>query len=244
MKPYDSLTIIRNRHRARDLRAFRSLVEIYFEQSEVALDDLPVDWEGARAARAQINQMLPRVIQIVHSAGLDAATAKTRHPGPKVADIEILRNIFTTRPSEGQDQEILDVIDMATGVYDATRFEALVRTVNPLHYATTLLAFVGKLPGRALATVFQWPKRPNASSITEGDARRLEAVVSRLADMEELIEMRFAEMRDRQSHLFGENAEQMVDLAERLDFAERVIAQQRPINRIKPPNGNEVVTPV
>jgi hypothetical protein len=244
MKPYDSLTIIRNRHRARDLRTFRNLVEIYFEQSEVALDDLPVDWEGARAARARINQMLPRVIQIVHSAGLDAATGKTRHPGPKVADIEILRNIFTARPSEGQDQEILDVIDMATGVYDATRFEALVRTVNPLHYATTLLAFVGRLPGRALATVFQWPKRPKASSITEGDARRLEAVVSRLADMEELIEMRFAEMRDRQSHLFGENAEQMVDLAERLDFAERVIAQQRPMNRLKPPNGNEVVTPV
>ena len=74
------------------------------------------------------------------------------------------------------------------------------------------------------------------SSITEGDARRLEAVVSRLADMEELMEMRFAEMRDRQSHLLGENAEQMVDLAERLDFAERVIAQQRPMNRLNPPN--------
>ena len=243
MKPYDKLTIIRNRHRAKDLRAFRDLVETYFERSEVALDDLPVDWEGARAARAQINQMLPRVTQIVHCAGLDAAT-RTRQPGPKVADVEVLRNIFSARPSEGQDQEILDVIDMATGVYDATRFEALVRTVNPFHYATTLLAFVGRLPGRAIATVFQRPKRPSVSGTTEADSRRLEAVVSRLADMEELIEMRFAEMRDRQSHLLGENSEQMVDLAERLDFAERVIAQQRPLNRLKPPNGNEVVTPV
>jgi len=62
--------------------------------------------------------------------------------------------------------------------------------------------------------------------------------------MEELIEMRFAEMRDRQIQQFGDNAEQLVDLAERLDFAERVIAQQRPIDRLKPPNGNQVVTPV
>ena len=69
-------------------------------------------------------------------------------------------------------------------------------------------------------------------------------MVSRLADMEELFEMRFAEMRDRQLQHFGDNSEQLVDLAERLDFAERVIAQQRPMNRLKPPNGNEVVTPV
>jgi hypothetical protein len=244
MKPYDRLTIIRNRHRARDLRAFRELVEIYFERSEVALDDLPVDWEGARAARAQINRMLPRVVQIVHAAGLDASTANTRHPVPTVADVDVLRNIFSARPSEGQDQEILDVIDMATGVYDATRFEALVRTVNPFHYATTLLAFVGRIPVRAFTAVFKRPQRASVSHIGEQEAARLAAVVSRLADMEELIEMRFAEMRDRQSHQFGENAEQMVDLAERLDFAERVIAQQRPMNRLEPRNKNDVVTPV
>ena len=34
MKPYDKLTIVRNRHRARDLRRFRELVEIYFERAE------------------------------------------------------------------------------------------------------------------------------------------------------------------------------------------------------------------
>ena len=197
-----------NSYCARDLRAFRELVETYFERSEVALDDLPADWEGARAARAQINRMLPRVIQIVHCAGLDAATAKTRHPGPKIAGLEILRNIFSARPSEGQDQEILDVIDMATGVYDATRFEAIVRTINPFHYVTTLLAYVGRLPVRAFTAVFN---RPHRSQV---------------------------------SHLFGENAEQMVDLAERLEFAERVIAQQRPMNRLKPLNGSDVVTPV
>lgn len=244
MKPYDKLTIIRNRHRARDLRAFRELVETYFERSEVAMDDLPVDWEGARKARAQINQMLPRIVQIVHSAGLDAALSKSRSAGPSVADVRVLRNIFNARPSEGQDQDILDVIDMATGVYDATRFEALVRTVNPFHYTMTALAFIGRLPVRAFSAVFSRPRQDAVSNISQGDVTRLEAIVSRLADVEELIEMRFAEMREQQTLQYGENSEQLVDLAERLDFAERVIAQQKPQNRLKPPNGNQVATPV
>jgi hypothetical protein len=61
--------------------------------------------------------------------------------------------------------------------------------------------------------------------------------------MEDLIDTSFAEMRDRQMQQYGENAEQLVDLAERLDFAERVIAQQRPIGRMKPRNENDVATP-
>ena len=47
MKPYNKLTIVRNRHRARDLRRFRELVETYFEQAAYVTDDLPVDWDGA-----------------------------------------------------------------------------------------------------------------------------------------------------------------------------------------------------
>ena len=87
MKPYHKLTIVRNRHRARDLRIFRELVESYFEQAEYVADDLPVDWEGARTARSQINRMLPRVIQIVHAAELDAQTATTTDPGVTVAEV-------------------------------------------------------------------------------------------------------------------------------------------------------------
>jgi hypothetical protein len=51
MRPYDKITIIRNRHRARDLRIFRDLVQTYFERSEHLTDDMLADWEGARAAR-------------------------------------------------------------------------------------------------------------------------------------------------------------------------------------------------
>lgn len=60
--------------------------------------------------------------------------------------------------------------------------------------------------------------------------------------MEQLIETRFAELREWQSRLFEENAQQMTDLAERMDFLERVFAQQRPAQRLSP-GEKKVVTP-
>jgi hypothetical protein len=244
MKPYDKLTIVRNRHRARDLRRFRELVETYFERAEYYADGMPVDWEGAQAARSQINRMLPRVIQVVHAAGLHARTANTTDPGPTVADAKILRSIFGAGYADGTQQEILDVVDMALGVYEASRFNALARTVNPFHYAVTALAFVASLPRRSLIALGLWPQRPRVPRIRAEDVIRLEAVASRFADAEELIERRFAEMRDRQAQQFAENTRELAELAERVDFAERILAQQRPINALKSPDKNVVVTPV
>ncbi len=244
MKPYNKLTIVRNRHRARDLRRFRELVETYFEQAAYVADDLPVDWDGARTARSQINQMLPRVIQVVDAAGLDASTVNTTDPGPNVADVKVLRNIFAARYADGADQEILDVIDMALGVYDASRFNALARTVNPFHYAVTALGFVASLPRRSFTALGLWPRRRRAPRIGAEDMRRLEAAASRLGDAEELIERRFADMRDRQAQQFAENTRQLEELAERIDFAERVLAQQPSVNALKSSDKDDVVTPV
>lgn len=244
MIPYEKLTIVRNRHRVRDLRLFRELVEAYFEGAEFASDNLPVDWEGARKARSKINQMLPRVMQIAHAARLDAPLATNTGPCPPVADVEILRNIFDARYADGGEQEILDVIDMAIGVYDASRSNAFVRTVNPFHYAFAALAFVATIPRRAFANLFLGTGSSRAPRLRKDEVKRLEAVVSRLADVEDLIETRFAELGDRQEQQFANNAEQLADLAERLDFAERALAQQRPIHRLEPPNENNAATPV
>lgn len=242
MIPHDKLTIIRNRHRARDLRRFRELVETYFERAEYLAEDMPVDWEGVRAARSEINRMLPRMIQVVHAAGLDAPAIDATDPNPTMANVRVLRNIFGARYADGTDQEILDVIDMALGVYEASRFNALARTVNPFHYAGTALGFVAKLPRRAFTALL--PRRSRAPRMRPEDVTRLETVASRLADADEFIERKFAELRDRQAQQFAENAGQLSELAERLDFTERVLAQQRPPNRLKSPDENDVATPV
>ena len=85
-------------------------------------------------------------------------------------------------------------------------------------------------------------RRPLAPRLRQEDVTRLEAVASRLANAEELIETRFKEMRDRQAQRFAENDNQLAELAERLDFTERVMAQ-RPIKAIKSPDEKDVVTP-
>ncbi len=107
----------------------------------------------------------------------------------------------------------------------------------------TALAFVASLPRRGLTALGLWPQRARAPRIRPEDVTRLEAVASRLADAEGLIERRFAEMRDRQAQQFAENTGQLAELAERLDFAERVLAQQRPINALESPDKSDVVTP-
>ncbi len=147
MIPYDKLTIIRNRHRARDLARFREVVELYFERTEYQTDEHQLDWEGARAARAQINRMLPRVIEIVTAAGLSARNAGT---GPRNRGVDAIRNIFDARDAGRAEEEILDLIDMAMGVYQANQFSAWWRTVNPLHYAGVALGFVLGLPRQGL----------------------------------------------------------------------------------------------
>ena len=245
MKPHDQLTIIRNRHRARELRLFREAVETYFERSERDVNDMPMDWDGAQAARSRINQMLPRVIQIVRAAGLggSAGTAAITDPGPALGRVEVLQRIFSARTGDGLDQEILDVIDMALGVYEGGRYLALARTINPLHYLATALAFIVRLPRRLLAALGVWPG-PRRSRLGAGDPADLESVVARLAEAEELIDTRLTAVQDRQALRHAEYSRQLAELAERLDFAERVLSLQPPLKRLEAPEASDINTPV
>ena len=243
IKPHDQLTIIRNRHRARELRLFRELVETYFERSERDVNDVPMDWEGAQAARSRINQMLQRVMQIVRAAGVggSAATATNTDPGVAVGRVEVLQRIFIARSGDGLDQEILDVLDMALGVYDGGKYIALGRTINPLYYAATFLAFVAKAPRRMLAALGLW--RPRALR-SPADLANLESAAALLEQAEELIETRLAALQDRQALRHAEYSRQLSELAERLDFAERVLARQPPPKALNPPEASDISTPV
>ncbi|NOT08359.1 MAG: hypothetical protein HOP28_09155 [Gemmatimonadales bacterium] len=239
MNPHDRLTILRNRHRARELRVFRDLVETYFVRSERDVNDVPMDWEGAQAARSRINQMLPRVIQIVRAAGLGGASATATDPGIALGRVEVLQKIFIARYGDGLDQEILDVLDMAQGVYEGGRFTALARTFNPLHYAGTALAFVARAPRRMLAALgFRPGRHPGAA-----DLARLESAAA-LEDVEELVDNRLAALQDRQALRYAEYARQVAELAERLDFAERTLAGQRSQKQLGAPDRNDIATPV
>lgn len=239
MKPSDELTIFRNRHRVRELRVFRDLVETYYERSAYDPEELQVDWEGAQAARAQINRMLPRITQVVEAARIGPASA-VGGPGMAVGKPDALQHIFSDRYQSTGGQEVLDVIDMTIGAYEAGRFGALARTVNPLHYVGAILGYLLGLPRRFfLALGFGRQSRLQRSRAAE--IERLQAVAARLSDAEGLIEGRLSQLRDRHARQVAENTTQLAELAERLDFAERMLTQLRAVEAPKKP---DATTPV
>ncbi len=244
MRHHDQITIARNRHRASELRRFRALVLDYFERSQRDPDDLPLDWEGAQVARSQINQMLPRIIQVVRAAGLDGWSAGPLQtdPGPALGRVEVLQRIFSGRYVEGVEQEVLDLLDMALGVYDGDQVVALIRTFSPFHYLGAALAFIARSPRAILAALGLRRARPARAPAADLD--RLEASLARLANVEELIESQFAMLQERQAARHAENARQLAELGERLDFAERMLAQPRQAERLPAPERGKVVTPV
>ena len=242
MLPWNKLTIIRNRYRASQLREFRKWVEVYFEQSARDADDVVFDLEGARAARSHLNRMLPRVIGTVRAAGLGGAPASiaATDPGLALGGVDVLHRIFTVRDGDGVDQEIVDLLDMAIGVYDGDQAPALLRTFNPLHYAGRLLTFLGTGPRRFFAALGL-----RRQTVEEERIARLEALAARYADAERRLEIRFETIQDHHARHRGDQARELAELAERVDFVERVLAGPRPGRAIGSPREEpEVRTPV
>lgn len=245
MKPHDQLTIVRNLYRTRELRLFRDLVEAYLERSERDANDVPLDWEGAQAARSRINQMLPRLVAVVRATGLGGSSEPTAatDPGLTLGRVEVLQRIFSARRGDGLDQEILDVLDMALGVYESGRLTSLARTFNPLHYAMTALRYLARVPRRMLAATGLW-RSPRPPRLSSADLARLESVAARLAEIEEILDARLAAVLDRQALRHADYARELAELAERLDFAERVLARHEPLKRLGAPEVSDVSTPV
>ncbi|TFG47469.1 MAG: hypothetical protein E4H38_08090 [Gemmatimonadales bacterium] len=155
-------------------------------------------------------------------------------PGLSLARVEVLRSIFSARYEDGLDQEILDVLDMAIGVYDGGSVMAMARTLNPLHYLGTAVAFVARGP-RRLARMLGLGRttRPRVGGFEANP---------RLPDVDALIESRLAVLHDRSAIRQADLVRQVAELAERLDFAERVLAQHRsPL--IEAPDAAGIQTP-
>jgi len=242
MIPYNQLTIIRNRYRARELREFRKWVEVYFERSEPDGDDGVFDLEGARAARSHINRMLPRVLANVRAAGIEGPSARdvNTDPGRGLGRVDVLSRIFTARFGDGVDQEILDVLDMAIGVYDGDLGVAWIRTINPLYYSGRLLAFLMRGPKKFFSAI----GLGRGPTIDEARVARLEAIAARLSETEDLIDNRFASLQDHQARNRADQGRQIAELAERLDFVERVLSAPKPARGIAAPRNEEHHTPV
>ena len=242
MIPATQLTIVRNLYRSRELREFRKWVEVWFERSDRDPDDIIFDAEGARSARSQINRMLPRVLGILRAAGIGGVPSRdtSTDPGQILGRMEVLHRIFNARHGDGLDQQIYDLLDMAIGVYDGDRPVALVRSINPLYYAGRILSWLGRGPRRFFSALGFGRRAP----IDDARLARLEEVAARLAETEDLIDQRFTALQDHQAQQRAGQANQLAELAERLDFVERVIAAPKKQGYLDAPREHDHTTPV
>ncbi len=224
---YNRVTTLRNRERERDLRKFRRLVEAYFEQSAYETDDLPVDWEAAQRARAQINRMLPRIAQVVKAARPKPDDFDMRDIARFDRNAEAISDMFVDGNTGVSEVDVLDAIDVVIGIYEANQAAAFFRTFNPFHHAGSLMRFVFGFPGRVLLAtgIRQFRgERP----LPPGQVAQLEAQSSQLREMRHTLDTRMAEMQELHERQMAENADHVAELAERVDFAERMIAQRTP----------------
>lgn len=242
MIPATQLTIIRNLYRSRELREFRKWVEVYFERADRDPDDVVFDAEGARTARSAINRMLPRVLDIVRATGIGTVPLRdtTTDPGQLLGRLDVLHRIFNARPGDGVDQQIYDLIDMAIGVYDGDKPVALVRSINPLYYAGRILSWFGRGPRRFFSSL-GFGRR---TTLDDSRLARLEQVAAQLAETEDLIDQRFAALQDHQAQQRAGQANQLAELAERIDFVERVIAAPKKQGYLDAPREQDHSTPV
>jgi hypothetical protein len=154
--------------------------------------------------------------------------------------MEVLHRIFNARHGDGLDQQIYDLLDMAIGVYDGDRPVALVRSINPLYYAGRILSWIGRAPRKFFSALGFGRRR------TLDDARlaRLEDVAARLAETEDLIDQRFAALQDHLAQQRAGQARELAELAERIDFVERVIAAPKTQGYLQGPREERHQTPV
>ncbi|MFN2317040.1 MAG: hypothetical protein ABR602_10180, partial [Gemmatimonadales bacterium] len=152
------------------------------------------------------------------------------------------QRIFSPRYADGGEQELLDILDMALGVYDSDQVAALVRSVSPFHYAGAVLGWLTRGPRRMLRTL-GWGGGPSYRAMAT-ELARLEALATRLGDLDQVVESRLASLEDRHVPRHAEQAHQIAELAERLDFAERMLAQRGGAARLSPPRRDTHATPV
>jgi hypothetical protein len=137
------------------------------------------------------------------------------------------------------DQEIFDVLDMAIGVYDGDLPQSLLRSINPLYYASRLVAFLWRGPRRFFQALGFGRRRP---ILDEPRLIRLEAAAARLTEVDDLIDRRFAALQDHEARLRADQSRQLSEVAERLDFVERVLSRPESARRIAAPRTD--ATPV
>ena len=148
MRYHTKILIWENKRRLNKLRAFRSLVIRYFNNSRVAFGGGRVEESAAKEARREINRLKDEIHSIILNSGIDPSFSWTRPTtiGGDDTEIDLIEDIFNLDQFDIGPNNLLDCIDRAIGKYESNRKSVFVRTFNPFFYLGRLLDTITDLP--------------------------------------------------------------------------------------------------
>ena len=148
MRYYTKILIWESKRRLNKLKAFRSLMIRYFNNSRVGFGGGRVEESAAKEARREINLLRDEIHSIILNSGIDPSFSWTPPAavGDDETEIDLIEDIFNLDQFDIGPNNLLDLIDRAIGKYDSNRKSAFIRTFNPFFYLGLVLDTISDLP--------------------------------------------------------------------------------------------------
>ena len=148
MRYYTKILIWESKRRLNKLKAFRSLMIRYFNNSRVGFGGGRVEESAAKEARREINLLRDEIHSIILNSGIDPSFSWTPPAavGDDETEIDLIEDIFNLDQFDIGPNNLLNLIDRAIGKYDSNRKSAFIRTFNPFFYLGLVLDTISDLP--------------------------------------------------------------------------------------------------
>ena len=148
MRYYTKILIWESKRRLNKLKAFRSLMIRYFNNSRVGFGGGRVEESAAKEARREINRLRDEIHSIILNSGIDPSFSWTPPAavGDDETEIDLIEDVFNLDQFDIGPNNLLDLIDRAIGKYDSNRKSAFIRTFNPFFYLGLVLDTISDLP--------------------------------------------------------------------------------------------------
>jgi len=146
---YTKIAIWENQRRLNELLEFRELALKYFNNSRAEwMANERIEEEEAKIARVDINRIMDEVHDIILYSGIDPSLRWSPPPavGGYIQNVNIIQNIFHIHRFRIPENNVLDFIDRAIGIYESNKSRALVNTFNPLFYLSIVVDWLVELP--------------------------------------------------------------------------------------------------
>lgn len=141
-----------NTRRINKLLEFRELVVKYFSDLNYDYRGDPELTEESQKNRQKINLMLQEVDLLVKASGKSPVITYTPPPaiGGYIQNINIIHNIFNLSFYQITPINVLDMIDVARGIYLKDRVNSIIRTFNPFFWISFPYKWLVSLPIKLL----------------------------------------------------------------------------------------------